>query len=47
LIEKSRLEAENNLIDYTTRLDEKTEVNVVLDTMYACTTITLQGLIND
>ncbi len=47
LIERSRLEAENNLIDYTTRLDEKTEVNIVLDTMYACTTITLQGLIND
>ena len=47
LIESSRLGAYEMLPSYTKIIDEHTEINVVSDSMYASTTITVEGVIND
>ncbi|MBR6779252.1 MAG: sporulation protein YqfD [Clostridia bacterium] len=46
LIEKSQKLAYQSLLTYDTMLDENTQVKIVGDTMFACTTLTVQGIIH-
>ena len=46
-MENSRSGAYNKLPAYTKMIDEKTEVSIFQDVMYATTTIIVEGIIND
>ncbi len=47
LIARSVDNARSKIPPNSTKKDEKTELTTINDTMYACTTITVRGLIND